>query len=126
MAPALRRLPQLGLVLGAVFAVVIGFLTLTPVPVPVPSGGLGLDKVYHLVAFAGLVFPVIATGPQRWVWAAPAAMIYGGAIELIQPYVNREAEWLDFVANNAGVVVGTWLGWVAYRHLLPWIDGARD
>jgi VanZ family protein len=30
----------------------------------------------------------------------------GGAIELLQPYVNRHGEWLDMLANTAGVVCG--------------------
>ena len=29
-----------------------------------------------------------------------------GAIELIQPYVNRYGEWLDLGANGLGLVVG--------------------
>ena len=31
---------------------------------------------------------------------------YSGLIELIQPYVNRYGEWLDMLANTAGVVCG--------------------
>jgi len=31
---------------------------------------------------------------------------YSGAIELLQPYINRYGDWLDMFANTAGVVCG--------------------
>ena len=31
---------------------------------------------------------------------------YSGLVELIQPYVNRYGEWLDMLANTAGVAFG--------------------
>lgn len=31
---------------------------------------------------------------------------YSGAIELLQPYVNRYGEWLDMAANTVGVFCG--------------------
>jgi len=31
---------------------------------------------------------------------------YSGAIELLQPYVNRYGEWMDLAANAMGVVCG--------------------
>jgi uncharacterized membrane protein HdeD (DUF308 family) len=33
-----------------------------------------------------------------------------GIIELIQPYVNRHGEWLDFLANTIGVFSGFAIG----------------
>lgn len=66
-APAWRWLPHLGLALGAGVAALTGFLTLTPVEVPEEAGFVGIDKVFHFIAFASLVFPVIATAPRRWV-----------------------------------------------------------
>ena len=36
--------------------------------------------------------------------------LWDGAIELIQPFVNRYAEWLDLLANLAGVMVGLMAG----------------
>ena len=37
-------------------------------------------------------------------------ILLGGAIEIIQPYVNRYGEWLDFMANTIGVVIGLAIG----------------
>ncbi len=115
---------QLGLVAGFILAAVVGVLTLTPVPAPQVPQGFQFDKVYHLIAFAAVVFPVIATGPRRWVWVVPLAMVYGGAIEIIQPYVNRERELMDFVANCLGVMLGTLAGFRVNRRLSAWF-GAR-
>jgi hypothetical protein len=30
-------------------------------------------------------------------------------IELIQPYVNRHADWLDMLANTSGIILGALL-----------------
>ena len=35
---------------------------------------------------------------------------FGGVIEMIQPYVNRYGEWLDFFANTIGVIFGFFVG----------------
>ncbi|MBT3310135.1 MAG: VanZ family protein, partial [Gammaproteobacteria bacterium] len=37
-------------------------------------------------------------------------VLYGEMIELIQPFVNRYGEWMDFFANTAGVATGVLLG----------------
>lgn len=111
------RLARLGLGAGAIVAVLIAYLTLTPVPDPGESHIFGLDKLYHIIAFAVLVFPVIATGPHRWIWLVPLAIAFGGAIELIQPHVGRSAEWMDFLANGVGVGIGVWLGRLVHRRL---------
>jgi len=94
-----------GLVLAGMIAIAIATLTLTPVPTPVLMTG-GIDKFYHVLAFAALILPLIVTDSRRWFWAVPLAIAYGGAIELIQPTVGRTAEWLDFGADITGVLAG--------------------
>ena len=32
--------------------------------------------------------------------------LYSGLIELIQPLVNRYGEWMDFLANVCGLLIG--------------------
>lgn len=32
--------------------------------------------------------------------------LYSGLIEVIQPYVNRHGEWLDFIGNLSGLLLG--------------------
>lgn len=98
-----------GLLLGAMVAVVIAMVTLSP-PAGAPPLAPGLDKVFHAAGFAALVFPMILTDTRRWLWVVPLAIAYGGAIELMQPSVGRSAEWLDWGADISGVLAGAALG----------------
>ena len=89
--------------LTAAIALAIGWASLTPLPAqPVPGG----DKLHHLIAYAALCFPLLFKNARSAVVVLPLAIAYGGAIELIQPYVNRYGEWLDFAANAAGCLIG--------------------
>lgn len=66
----------------------------------------GTDKTQHLIAYAALMFPVAMRKPDNWLMLAILIIAYSGGIELIQPYVNRYAEWLDLAANSIGVISG--------------------
>lgn len=66
----------------------------------------GTDKIHHFIAYALLMIPVaIKQHKYRWLIAV-FFMCYSGAIELIQPYINRYGEWLDLAANVGGLVIG--------------------
>lgn len=97
----------------ALFALLIGYFTLTPViPVPGPPAS---DKLHHFIAFLVLCLP---SALLAWPWAARVAvfaLIYAGLIEIIQPYVGREGEWLDFWADVLGILVAYGLGLVRHR-----------
>ena len=69
---------------------------------PVP----GSDKAHHVIAYALLMLPTALRKPERWIFIGLFFLVYSGAIELLQPYVNRHGDWLDLLANTAGVVVG--------------------
>lgn len=105
-----------GLALSLFLAVVIAGFTLTPLP-PGPRTPVGLDKVYYFLAFAVLVFPVVVTDTRRWAWVVPVAIVYGGLTELLQPYVGRNAEWLDFGAMVSGVLAGAALAEILHNRL---------
>lgn len=85
----------------------ITLLSIYPLPelpvLPVVSGG---DKIQHLLAYAVLVFPVALRKPNSWLLIALFFIVWSGGIELLQPYVNRHAKWLDMAANTAGIVCG--------------------
>jgi len=66
----------------------------------------GTDKTHHIIAYAALMLPTTLRKPKRWVLLGLFFIAYSGAIELLQPYVNRYGEWLDMFANIAGVVCG--------------------
>jgi VanZ family protein len=66
----------------------------------------GNDKIHHLIAYAILMIPTALRKPDRWILLGLFFIAYSGAIELLQPYVNRYGEWRDMLANTAGVVCG--------------------
>lgn len=66
----------------------------------------GTDKTHHLIAYAILMFPTALRKPNKWILFGLLFIAYSGAIELIQPYVNRYGEWSDMAANTTGVVCG--------------------
>lgn len=70
----------------------------------------GSDKTHHFIAYAALMLPTALRQPRYWLWLGVTYIAYGGLIELLQPYSNRYAEWLDFAANSGGVVLGALLG----------------
>ena len=82
----------------------ITFLSLWPLD-ELPSVP-GTDKTHHFIAYTFLMLPTALRKPNRWVLFVLFFIVYSGAIELIQPYVNRYGEWLDMFANTAGLVFG--------------------
>lgn len=89
--------------LTIVFALIIAYGTLTPIDGSVIPGS---DKWKHFVAFAVFVFPISLFKP-KWTWLIfLIGVLYGGAIEIIQPYVNRYREMGDFWANTIGAIIG--------------------
>ncbi|RLA22538.1 MAG: VanZ family protein [Gammaproteobacteria bacterium] len=66
----------------------------------------GTDKLHHIIAYAILMFPVALRKPEKWMLFGLFFIAYSGGIELVQPYVNRYGEWLDLLANTAGVICG--------------------
>jgi VanZ family protein len=88
----------------ALAVVIWGELT----PHPPRLATLLWDKAEHFIAYFGLaLFASLAWGLKRslfWVLAAIVAL--GGALEIIQFFVGRDAEWGDFLANSLGAVAG--------------------
>ncbi|SMN15282.1 hypothetical protein CRYPA_1360 [uncultured Candidatus Thioglobus sp.] len=64
------------------------------------------DKTHHFIAYFALALPLGLRKPNKWIIFICLFIIFGGVIEVIQPYVNRYGEWLDFFANITGVVAG--------------------
>lgn len=77
------------------------------------------DKVAHFLAF-GLVLWAFGILIPRWPRTALAALVIllGGATEIIQGLIGRDAEWLDFAADIAGVAVALAV-WSAWRRFSP-------
>ncbi|MBL4822147.1 MAG: VanZ family protein [Colwellia sp.] len=66
----------------------------------------GTDKTHHFIAYAALMLPTALKQPKHWLIITLALLAFSGAIELIQPYVNRYGEWLDMAANAFGLICG--------------------
>ena len=125
------RLDRIDVVLWGA-AILCGAVTLWLSLVSVPPGTTafgGADKVEHaaaylvttlLVLLAAVWRPGRGDGPfARWWWAVLAAMVLaGGAVEIVQSFVGREAELADWVAEIIAVtlawgVLVVWRGRVA-------------
>jgi len=68
----------------------------------------GTDKTHHFIGYGALMFPSALKQPKYLFAIALSFIAFSGAIELIQPYVNRYGEWLDMLANAVGLICG-WL-----------------
>lgn len=105
----LRR-HRLALLATFVLGVIIAWATLTPTP-PTPNlNTLYVDKIYHVVAFAALIFPTALLYARALTWVLPLAGLFGVAIELVQPVTGRAAEAGDVLADLIGLGVGTAIG----------------
>ena len=78
----------------------------------------GTDKTHHLVAYFFLAFPLGLMKPNKWALFIISFIILGGIIEMIQPYVNRYGEWLDFYANTSGVIICFFVGMILKNKLI--------
>ncbi|MEQ8238470.1 MAG: hypothetical protein RIA69_04615 [Cyclobacteriaceae bacterium] len=110
-------LAKFWILITIVLAVLIAITSLIPLPElpPVP----GKDKTLHLLAYISLAFPCALARPKFWWFFLPILFIlFGGIIELIQPYVNRYRELLDMLANTCGVMIGSLLGYLFRKTLL--------
>ncbi len=94
----------------------IGLLSL--IPLSVPQGMPGTDKTHHFIAYAFLVLPIAIQSPRSLIWLIPMAAVFGGLIEIVQPYVNRFGEWRDFQADLFGIALGVFIG-LGLRRCVP-------
>ena len=94
------------------------------IPLPNLPEVPGTDKTHHIIAYALIVLPVCIVKPKHW-WAfLLIVFLWSGAIELIQPFVNRYAEWLDLLANLAGVMIGLIAGSL-FKRLIIAVTGVN-
>ena len=90
---------------------VVAWGELTPHPPPLP-GPWAWDKADHFTAYFGLaLLATLAWGLRRsLVWVLLGVVVLGGALEILQAFVGRDAEWGDFFANTLGALAGMALG----------------
>ncbi len=93
----------------------VAITVLSVLPLPELPEVPGSDKTHHLVAYSALMLPAFLA---RSTWRYHLLLVFclwGGAIELIQPLVNRYGEWQDWIANSAGLFLGMLLGMIGVR-----------
>jgi len=86
--------------------VIITLLSFAPIRLSGSFGTVGVDKVYHFVAYFCLALPLPILRPRLTIWVVLGIMTYGGLIELVQYLFGRESSWGDFIANAIGAIVG--------------------
>ena len=90
--------------------IIITVLSLYPLT-ELPEVG-GSDKIHHLLAYCSLTFSIALIQPEHFKKFIIFFIIYGGFIELIQPYFNRYGEFLDFIYNTIGVFISLIIGYL--------------
>ena len=107
----------IGSTVTIVFLAIITVLSLAPIQLSGSFGPFDVDKVYHVVAYFCLVFPLPLVRPRLTTWVVLGVIACGGSIEFIQNFFGRETSLGDFVANGIGAIVGA----VIARQLGLWL-----
>lgn len=89
--------------------ILVGFMALTPLS-RLPIRPVGGDFFHHMLAFGSICFFIATVKPKDSFWLMLFCVVYGGLIEIIQPYIYRYGEWSDFIANVIGSGFGIFLG----------------
>ncbi len=93
----------------------IGLLSFLPISADLLPGGaqswLGIGHALAYGLHAVLLLRVLRAGwpamgyPQAASTAAVSTLLLGGAIELLQPYLGRTRDLMDFAMNALGILV---------------------
>ena len=101
---AISRLQQYGVIISIFFLLVITILSLIPVSQEPPMNNI--DKIEHLVAYAAFTVPISLAYHPRYQSIFWFACIWGMLIEIVQPYVGRQADTIDALINALGAGMG--------------------
>ena len=111
----------------------IGILILTGLPgtyLPHVKPVIGLDKVVHILMYAGFAFLCLWGYRQQYVDNGKAyqkraillaiiiSFAYGGLTEIMQEFLvpSRTGDWIDFLADGIGTCLGGLIFYLFYRH----------
>lgn len=89
----------------------IAWLTLSPwASSPQPLRFDHADKLWHFLAFFTWGTLVAVSWSRPFWQLLVGGLVFGGGIELIQPFVGRDAELADLGADLLGSGAGIWAG----------------
>ena len=111
---------KIWILIGCSFISIIVYLSLIPNPSKAPDYPLQ-DKVWHLLAYCTLMgwFSQLYTSQKAQIIIAVAFILMGILLEIIQGWGGyRVFEYLDMLANTAGVFLG-W--WISARYCAGWL-----
>lgn len=126
MNPVVRpelRLRRFWVLAGTLIALAIAVVCLAPSS-NLPGVGIS-DKLQHALAFALLAFWFGSIVVRRDLpWAGLALVLFGGLIEIAQALLGwgRTAEWLDLLADAAGVLAGLLLAATPLGGWARWLE----
>ena len=108
--------------ISVILIIVICVICMIPVPESQISNIRFFDKWTHLTMYAILVAVIMSESGYRnnvinkkrlLVGGLLAPIIMGGIVELAQAYLTcgmRSGDWLDFLANSVGALLGSIIG----------------
>lgn len=108
--------------LSVLLITIIWVLCMIPIPENPLSGVAFIDKWTHFAMYGTLTLIILLEYGLRkkridWkrlaVYGILAPIVMGGLVELAQAYLTngvRSGDWLDFVANSTGVLIGCIIG----------------
>jgi VanZ family protein len=81
---------------------------------PAEIEALYWDKALHFTAYFGLagLICLALNGGRKVVAATLALILFGGILEIVQGFVNRDPDFYDELANTLGALTGAGLGWL--------------
>ena len=106
------------------------FLTVLPGSLfPRVKPVVGIDKVVHLLMYAGFAFACLWGYRKQFVSNGSAyrkkaillalviSIAYGGLTEIMQEYLvpKRTGDWLDFLADSIGTGIGVLIFYLFFR-----------
>lgn len=115
------RFRRLWMAVGLALAGLIALLSL------LPSGDLPdvhiWDKLKHTAAYVALAFWFGSVVVRRdYFWLGLIIVAFGGAIELLQAQVGRDAEWGDLLADGVGTTIGLLLALTPLGCWARWLE----
>jgi VanZ family protein len=97
-------------ILMVILALLVLAFSLTPRPALLLGRLSVYDKLGHFIAYAALGFfamcAVDRRGPLSFAVTIAGCTIFGGLIEIVQPFVGRKRDLGDFLINLAGAAIG--------------------
>jgi len=103
-------LVRLSIIATLITLAVISVASLSPVGSAGDPGSwdksMYVDKSMHVFAYLLAILPLAAVPSRQRFKIALLALVWSGAIELLQPLVGRSASSSDLMANAVGIFVG--------------------